>query len=350
MTTSARFSSFETAELLAAFTQQRSDRSPLDNTTLMVIFTVFNDKGGVGKTTLTFHLAGAFAEAGNRVLVIDLDRQMNQSHLWRADAFIGAPTIYDALTEGLDGEFASLGDIVQPSDVFPTLISIAPASPLLGESLSTTLSEKPDAQTRLMNAFDDWPEVKDRFDIVLIDTRPDTAIATRNGIAIADFLVVPVEPQRFSMDGVKTVLQLLDEYRRSRISPHLQARFVFNKVHHRADDKHFVKSLRGVENVPVLQTLIPNLAPIAHSTNRRNPQPLCLSTPARRRLRPAVHIRTLACELIQLANESGRFPRLRPMNLSVLPLAAPQSGTPASYNRPNKTHEHDHADHTLQEA
>ncbi len=316
----------------------------------MVIFTIFNDKGGVGKTTLTFHLAGAFAEAGNRVLVVDLDRQMNQSHLWRADAFIGARTIYDALTEGLDGEFAPLSEVVLPSDAFPDLVSIAPASPLLGESLSTTLSEKPDAQTRLMNAFEDWPEINDRFDVVLIDTRPDTAIATRNGIALADFLVVPVEPQRFSVDGMKTVLRLLDEYRRSRISPNLQARFVFNKVHHRADDRHFIESLRDIENVPVLKTLIPNLAPIAHSTNRRDPVPLCLSTPARRRLRPAIHIRTLASELAQLANQSGCFSPVRPTNLNILRLAEFESEPPSVFGETNKIHQHEHADHTLQEA
>src|SRR5215470_2292849 len=100
---------------------------------------ITNNKGGVGKTHTAFHLAGALAEIGHRVLVVDLDPQANLTGLLLDSAL--RPSIFDVLREQLP-----LAAITRPS-TFPN-IHVAPSDGRM-EDLESTSRDESDARLRL---------------------------------------------------------------------------------------------------------------------------------------------------------------------------------------------------------
>ena len=155
------------------------------------MFAVANQKGGVGKTTLTLNLAACFAEEGFRTLMIDLDPQANTT------AGIGLnprrldTSIYDVLLRGV-----GLDEIVEPTmikglHVAPSsldlagaeieLVSVFSRERKLQEAIGTTAAE---------------------YDIVMIDCPPSLGLLTVNALTAAAEVIVPIQTEYFALEGL----------------------------------------------------------------------------------------------------------------------------------------------------
>jgi chromosome partitioning protein len=167
------------------------------------IIAITNNKGGVGKTHTTFHLAGALSDAGERVLVVDLDPQANLTGLLLDEP----PRVgtYDVLVEQVP-----LRRVARQTSVAG--VDVVPADELL-EDLGTQLHDAPDAQIRLDTAIRERQAEDGAYTAILFDCAPNLGIATRNALAAADSVVIPLEADKFSVEGLKRLLDAIEKMR-----------------------------------------------------------------------------------------------------------------------------------------
>lgn len=167
------------------------------------------EKGGTGKTTTAVHLAEAFARAGKRVLVIDLDPQAN------ATRWIGpteAPAM-SAMELCLNADQGIASAIVPSSIKGVSIICGARALGMADRLLSTTPEGNPrNPMTVIRRALKKIPK---EYDVILLDCPPSVGLMNANAIVAADHLIIPVDPSELTYDGfahvAMTLTQLLEE-------------------------------------------------------------------------------------------------------------------------------------------
>ena len=174
------------------------------------IVAVANQKGGVGKTTTAINLAASVAATGRRVLLVDIDPQGN------ASSGVGYPasrvelSIYVALI----GEVA-FGDCIRPTDI--TTLWIAPSNAdLYGAEIE--LATMPDRESKLKQCID---AVAHAYDYVIIDCPPSLGLLTLNSLVAADAVVVPMQAEYFSLEGLGGLIQTIEHVKKS-LNPRLQ--------------------------------------------------------------------------------------------------------------------------------
>jgi chromosome partitioning protein len=175
---------------------------------------VLAEKGGVGKTTTSLHLAIALTNMGHRVLLVDLDPQKNLTEWLIADQADAAPalaTIYQVLED----PHAPTERMVT-STRFPGLDIIQGARGLgLPEALlGKTKSGRPrDPNNVLETAL---RQVDDRYDVIIMDGPPSVGLVNGNALVAAQVVIVPIEPGEFAFRGLTkigdTIKEMLDEH------------------------------------------------------------------------------------------------------------------------------------------
>ena len=178
------------------------------------IFTVANQKGGVGKTTTAVNLAAALSMGGLKVLVIDLDPQGNASTAFGLDRDNLAGT-YDVLINDLP-----MADAVVKVANFPHLEAIAANSDLAGAEIQLVPAVA--REFRLQAALQSFLAAKQnagqRFDYVFIDCPPSLGLLTINALAAADEVLVPIQCEYYSLEGLSLLLETLGEVQK-RLNP-----------------------------------------------------------------------------------------------------------------------------------
>jgi chromosome partitioning protein len=172
----------------------REERLPKPEKTR--IFTISNQKGGVGKTTTAVNMAAALASKGLRVLVIDLDPQGNASTALNIDHREGTPSIYEVLLEGTPIE-----DVVQISTEGPGLTCV-PATIDLAQAELELVSVVA-RETRLKNALDHYINTSiTPPDYVFIDCPPSLGLLTVNAFAAATEVLIPIQCEYYALEGL----------------------------------------------------------------------------------------------------------------------------------------------------
>jgi chromosome partitioning protein len=162
------------------------------------IFTVANQKGGVGKTTTTVNIAAALSMGGLRVLVIDLDPQGN------ASTALGVPHRDTAgIYEVLMGD-ASITSVTQKVAGFPSLDCVPSNSSLANAEVN--LVSMVARELRLKEALD---EIFPNYNYIFIDCPPSLGLLTINALAAARELLIPIQTEYYALEGLS---QLLETY------------------------------------------------------------------------------------------------------------------------------------------
>ncbi|MTA02914.1 MAG: AAA family ATPase [Actinobacteria bacterium] len=163
------------------------------------IFTVANQKGGVGKPTTTVNIAAALSMGGLRVLVIDLDPQGN------ASTALGVPHRDTAgIYEVLMGD-ATITSVIQKVAGFPALDCVPSNSSLANAEVN--LVSMVARELRLKEALD---EIFPNYDYIFIDCPPSLGLLTINALAAARELLIPIQTEYYALEGLSQLLETYD--------------------------------------------------------------------------------------------------------------------------------------------
>ena len=182
-------------------------------------FAVFNQKGGVGKTSVACNIAACFAQQGKRTLVVDLDAQGNASHYLGFDADQPeGKTISDFFqsTIGINLFGSSLSEFVQStpiSDLF-----VLPADGRLFE-----MQPKLEARYKIFKLRDALNELMEsgKFSHVILDCPPAMNFYSMSALMAADRVLIPFDCDAFAVSGLSEVIRVVDDVREDH-NPNLQ--------------------------------------------------------------------------------------------------------------------------------
>jgi chromosome partitioning protein len=159
------------------------------------VIAVCNQKGGVGKTTTSVNLAAYLALMGRRVLLVDFDPQANASSALGADPVKTERSIY----HGIIGA-AAPHQILKTSQL--TNLHLFPAAPHLAGALVELVSV-PQRESFLRKFIH---RVRHQYHYVLIDLPPSLSLLTVNGLVAADEVLIPVQAEYYSLEGIGQLL------------------------------------------------------------------------------------------------------------------------------------------------
>ena len=180
----------------------RRFREPMPHPISTRIFTVANQKGGVGKTTSAVNIGAALAMGGLRTLIIDLDPQGNASTAFGVsrDEVNG---MYEVIIKDLPIKDAALKVPGYPAlEVIPATQSLANAEVELVPLVARELRLK----RALTTYLNDAASRGERFDYVIIDCPPSLGLLTINALVAADELLIPIQCEYYSLEGLSLLL------------------------------------------------------------------------------------------------------------------------------------------------
>lgn len=166
---------------------------------------IFNQKGGVGKTTTNINLCAFLAMEGYKVLTIDIDPQGNTTSGLGLDKRNLEVSMYDVLTNN-----DSLEQVIIKSELIPNLY-IAPSTMELAGAEVEIIGIK-DRETILLREIS---KIKDQYDFIFIDCPPSLGVLTINALTAVDSVLIPIQCEFYALEGVGQLINTIQLVKKS---------------------------------------------------------------------------------------------------------------------------------------
>lgn len=169
------------------------------------IVAVFNQKGGVGKTTTIVNLCACIADRGKRVCVIDIDPQGNTTSGYGINKSEQENTIYEVLIDevNLDDAIMSTG--------YKNLFIVPSSARLAGAEIElVTISIREGKLKKALSAIE-----KNGFDYIFIDCPPSLGLLSINALVAADSVLIPIQCEYYALEGVSQLVQTIQLVKKS---------------------------------------------------------------------------------------------------------------------------------------
>lgn len=218
--------------------------------TMAPIVAMLNQKGGVGKTTLTVQLGGVLADRGWDVLAVDLEPEGALTSILGFDDVYGdlgqSVTLHDLLLDP-QSHADHAGDLVLEGPEFDLL----PAHEKMVDNTASTLEGEPKARERLGMAL---ASLRGEYDIILVDNEPSINVITDNALRNSDGVIIPTYAEGLSVQGLDRLqkqISSIEEY----YGPVNVLTLVINRIENNNQADAMVQSLRDGfgEHVPVVE-------------------------------------------------------------------------------------------------
>ena len=166
---------------------------------------IFNQKGGVGKTTTNINLAACLALKGKKVLVLDIDPQGNTTSGLGISKRSLEATSYDLLVvDGIDPYTTIYNTKVKNMDIIPASVDLSGAE--------IELVQLEGREKRLKRALD---IVRDGYDYIFVDCPPSLSLLTINALTAVDSVLIPIQCEFYALEGVSQLVSTIDLVRKS---------------------------------------------------------------------------------------------------------------------------------------
>ena len=225
------------------------------------VIAVFNQKGGVGKTTTNVNLTASLGTMGKKILVLDLDPQGNTTSGYGIDKNEVEKTIYDVIIDGVD-----INETILKTE-FENIDIVASDTDLAGCEIE--LTSRDNREYILKNAID---KVRDEYDYIFIDCPPSLGMLTINSLTAVDSVLIPIQCEYYALEGVSQLMGTI-KLVKSRLNPELDIQGVVLSMF----DGRANLSIQVVEEVKkyfkgsVYTTLIPRNVRLAEAPSHGKP-------------------------------------------------------------------------------
>lgn len=161
---------------------------------------IFNQKGGVGKTTTNINLGACLAMKGKKVLILDIDPQGNTTSGIGIKKKTLDYTVYDLLIDkDFDTQKAILPTAIDELDIIPASVDLAGAE--------IELVQIDGREKRLKNAID---KVRDSYDYIFIDCPPSLGLLTINSLTAVESVLIPLQCEFYALEGVSQLMNTIE--------------------------------------------------------------------------------------------------------------------------------------------
>ncbi len=172
---------------------------------------IFNQKGGVGKTTTNINLGACLALKGKKVLILDIDPQGNTTSGIGIKKKSLEFTVYDLLIDAdFDTKKAIIHTNIKGLDVIPASVDLAGAE--------IELVELEGRESRLRMAID---KIRDKYDYIFIDCPPSLGLLTINSLCAVESVLIPIQCEFYALEGVSQLVSTIDLVKRS-LNPQIE--------------------------------------------------------------------------------------------------------------------------------
>ncbi|BFT31076.1 ParA family protein [Alteromonas sp. D210916BOD_24] len=175
----------------------------------MKVWTVANQKGGVGKTTTTVSLGGLLAQQGKRVLMIDTDPHASLSYYFGVDAEASSHSIYDIFVNSNEISADNVMDCLSSTKI--DNLYVLPATMALA-TLDRTMGSEQGMGLVLKKAL---AKIDKEFDVAIIDCPPVLGVLMVNALAACDKVIVPTQTEYLALKGLDRMIRTMEIMGRS---------------------------------------------------------------------------------------------------------------------------------------
>lgn len=172
----------------------------------MKVISIFNQKGGVGKTTTSINLCSCLAMNGYKILNIDIDPQGNTTSGMGLDKNSLELSVYDVLTS----DEISIREVIKQSELISNFYILPSTMSLAGAEIE--LINKLDRERILLEKL---KEIENDFDYVFIDCPPSLCLLTINALAASDSVLIPIQCEFYSLEGVGQLVNTIELVQKS---------------------------------------------------------------------------------------------------------------------------------------